>query len=228
MIAFCHLQPYNKDISYILREVFLMEWASIINIVLGVVTATIAGIGITLALRKRTKQGPQKSDELYNHLRQIGVDVYFPSEPTGQEKIGTGLFSSARSISLMGVKGKNTDRINLIGVSTQYGTNYFLDFQVESPNLGIRKPNKVFLKKKKLRNNKDADISWKGDESFSMSLGVDFNLEELIKKSEFKGILEIAPEPKHGCTRIRIPYVLPSPELFEAINLIAGHIKSEF
>lgn len=205
-----------------------MEWAHIINIAVGILTASIAAIGLPLALSKRKKQAPKKSGELYSHLQNMGLDLFLPEEETGRGKIGIQRFTSSKSQGLIGIRGKNIEWINLIGVSTQYGTSYFLDFQISSPNLEIRKPKKVFLKMKRSRENKDAVISWKGDESFSMTLSLDFNLEELMKKSEFKGILEIAPEPKHGCTRIRIPYVLPSPELTEAINIIAGHVKSEF
>ncbi len=206
-----------------------MEWPDILNIIVALMMAVIAGIGLPIALRNRKKQSPKISSELYHHLLELGVDAYLPESETGKEKIGIQRFSSTKSQSLIGIRGKNIEWINLIGVSTQYGTNYFLDFQVTSPNLDIRKPKKTFLKKpKKIRQRGKPAVVWTGDNSFSTSLRLNYRLEDLLIQSEFQESIEIAPEPKYGCTRIRIPYILPSDELFEAIDIIAGHIKSEF
>lgn len=205
-----------------------MDWANIINIIIGVVTALVAGIGLPIALRKRKKQGPHKGEELLLHLQGIGLNTYLPSEETIREKTGFQRFSSTRLLYVIGIKEKNIQWINLIGISSQYGTNYYIDFQVNSPNLEIRKPKKTYLRIKKHSNPKHSSINWAGDKSFSLSLRFDYRLEELILKSEFQGSLEISPELKKGYIRIRIPYALFSTELFEAINLIAGHIKSEF
>lgn len=127
------------------------------------------------------------------------------------------------------VRGKHIDWINITGVSTQYGTNYFLDFQVDTPNLAIKKPKKTVLRKKKAsRKAESYAIYCSGDESFAMTLSLDSRLEKLLSRSEFKGAIEIIPELKHGCTRIKMVYLLPEPELFEAIDIVAGHIKSDF
>ena len=72
-------------------------------------------------------------------------------------------------------------------------------------------------------------IDWKGDDSLAQSLNLDYSLEDKLLKADvniFKEDIWIFPEPKHGYTRIRTTYSLPSPETFRAIDITAKHVKS--
>jgi len=53
-----------------------------------------------------------------------------------------------------------------------------------------------------------------------------FNIREGADLNKFKGSIWIIPEPKHGYTRIKTNYNLPSSNMFYAIDSIAKYIKS--
>jgi len=205
-----------------------MNWDAIINITIAIVTIAVGFIGLQIAHRNRKKQGPKKAISFCEQLQSIGVQCNPAEEETEISKIGAPRFSSTKSIRLVKVTGKKFEWINVIGISSQYGTTYYLDFLVRSPNLDIRKPKKTYLKKKRNPNRKNRPLKWTGDDSFAMSLNFDYGLENLIQDSEFTGVIEIIPEPKHGYMRIRTPHTIPTAEFFEVINLIAGHVKSAF
>ncbi len=76
---------------------------------------------------------------------------------------------------------------------------------------------------------KVVDIEWKGDGYLSQQLNLDYRLKDILLQSELKklkGNIEISPEPKYEYIRVRTAYLLPSPDLFEAIDIIAKYIKS--
>jgi len=63
------------------------------------------------------------------------------------------------------------------------------------------------------------------------SLNFDYRLKDRLLGADsdpgaLKGSIWIFPEPKHGYARIRTNYFLPSPKMFEAINIIAKHVLS--
>ncbi|MDD4876299.1 MAG: hypothetical protein PHQ86_04110 [Dehalococcoidales bacterium] len=73
------------------------------------------------------------------------------------------------------------------------------------------------------------DIEWKGDDYLSQELNLDYQLKDKLLLTDLKEIgdhITIYPEPKHEYARIRTTYIMPSPGLFEAIDLIARHIRS--
>jgi len=129
------------------------------------------------------------------------------------------------------LKDRNIDFINIISIASQYGTRYFIDYLVKTPNvMGKRSLKKTRLIRKKSSPlwGKVVAIDWRGDESLSQSLNFDYSLEDKLLQSNLKdlrGSIWIFPEPKHGYVRIRTAYTLPSPEAFEAINVIAKHTK---
>ena len=122
------------------------------------------------------------------------------------------------------------DCIEIIGIASQYGTYYFLDYIVRSPNLSSLKPEKTVLVKKKKRHpgGKVLQIHWVGDKYLAQSLNLDYHLESKLLQAQFKGTITIIPEKKKEYTRIRTGYFLPSPDFFEAVDLIAGHIRSAY
>ena len=73
------------------------------------------------------------------------------------------------------------------------------------------------------------DIQWRGDDYLSQELNFDYQLKDRllqVEPKELKGSIWIFPEPKYEYTRVRTNYSLPSSDLFEAVDIIAGHIKS--
>ena len=205
-----------------------MDLDNIISIIIGVLVV----IGLPLALRKRKKVGPQKREGLCQYLKEMGIKVSLAEKGDDKEKIGLSRASGQKSEGTIQLQEQNINFINIINVSSQYGTNYFLDHLVKSPNImGGRTLKKTRLIRKKSPPlwGKVVAIEWRGDESLAQSLNLDYSVEDRLLRSnlkDFKGSILIFPEPKHGYTRIRITYLLPTSEIFEAINIIAKHVKS--
>lgn len=207
-----------------------MEWSSI----LGILFAVLAAIGLPLALSKRKKAGPQRLEELYQHLRKMGVEATLVERGAEEEKVGVSRASGQRSEGIIQLRRQNIDSVKVVSVASQYAANYFVDYLVKSPNISGKRP----LKKTRLVRGKSSAlwgkvvaIEWKGDESLARSLNFDYRLNDKLlsadsNPSALKGNLWILPEPKNGYARIRTNYFLPSPEMLEAMNIIAKHVKS--
>lgn len=205
------------------------NWSSIISVLFAVLMIIL----LPLIFRRRKKgEGTKKTEELYRHLREAGVEASLTEKGDDREKIGLGRASGQKSEGLIELEDRNIDSINVVSVSTQYETRYFIDYLVESPNIiGERILKKTRLTKKKSPPlwGEVVAIDWKGDDSLAQSLNLDYSLEDKLLKADgnvFKGNIWIFPEPKHGYARIRTDYSLPSAAIFETISSIARHIKS--
>ena len=203
-----------------------MDWSSTFGVIFA---ALLTIIGLIVALRRRKKGGPQKREELYQHLNEMGIQASLIEKNSDKEKIGLSRASGQRSEGIIGLEDKNIDSINIISAASQYETRYFADYLVTNPNITeTRKPIKTRMKIKKSSpfRGKVIALEWTGDKSLARSLNFDYGLEDKLLHSEIKGSIEIIPEPKHGYVRIRTAYSLPSSQEFEAINIIARHVKS--
>jgi len=205
-----------------------MDW----SIIIGIVVALLAAIGLPLALRKRKKGGPKKREELCYYLQEIGIRASLAKEGNDKEKIGLSRVSGQKSQGIIELKNRNIDSINVIGIASQYGVHYFLDYSVKSPNIIERRMLRKtrLLRKKRLPIwGKVATIKWAGDHALSQSLNFDYGLEDKLLQSNLKdleGSIWIFPEPKYEYARIRTTYFLPSLEDLDAIDVIAKHVKS--
>jgi hypothetical protein len=203
-----------------------------VSIIVGLFAVLIAIILPLIARRRKKEEATNKIEELYRHLRALGMEVSSIEKGDEREKIGLARASGQKSEGLIELEDRNVDSINIISVSTQYGTRYFIDYLVRGSNImGERVLKKTRLTRKKSPPlwGKVVAIEWKGDDSLAQSLSLDYSLEDKLLKADvnaFKGDIWIFPEPKHGYARIRIDYVLPSAEIFETISSIARHIKS--
>jgi hypothetical protein len=192
----------------------------------------VVAIGLPLALRKRKKGGPQTVGQLLHHLQEIGIKVSLAEGGVDEERLGVSRSFMRSSVGVIEITGRNIDYINVIGVASQYGVNYFLDYLVRSPGWsGKRRQKKTRMVRKKSPAiwGKVVDIEWKGDVYLSQQLNLDYRLKDILLQTELKelkGNIKILPEPKYGYTRVRTPYLLPSLDLFEAIDIIAKYIKS--
>lgn len=205
------------------------KWFSIIGALIAVIIAIILPL---IARRRKKEEATNKIEELYRHLRALGVEVSPVEKGDEREKIGLARASGQKSEGLIELEDRNIDSINIISISSQYGTRYFTDYLVKGSNImGERALKKARLTRKKSPPlwGKVVAIDWKGDDSLAQSLNLDYSLEDKLLtagENAFKGNIGVFPEPKYGYARIRTDYVLPSAEIFEAINSIARHVKS--
>ena len=116
-----------------------MEW---INIFSGLIAALVLTIGLPLALRKRKKGGSQNVEQLLHHLLGIGIKASPAGKGIPEEKMGMSHSFMQSSVGLIKIESRNIDYINVIGVASQYGVNYFLDYLVSSPRQSGRQGQK--------------------------------------------------------------------------------------
>ncbi len=204
-----------------------MEWANILG---GIIAALVVAIGLPLALRKRKKGGPQNVEQLLHHLLEIGVKASLAEKGVDEEKVGLSRSFARSSVGVIEIAGTNIDYVNVIGVASQYGVNYFLDYLVRSPSrLGKKKKTRIVKKKSPAIWGRVVDIEWKGDVYLSQQLNLDYRLKDILLQTDFKKLksnIVISPEPKYEYARVRSSYLLPSLDLLEAIDIIAKYIKS--
>ena len=206
-----------------------MDW---VNILTGIIAALVLTIGLPLALRKRKKGGPQNVEQLLHHLQEIGVKASLVEKGVDEEKVGLSRSFMRSSVGVIEIAGRNIDYVNVIGVASQYGVNYFLDYLVRSPNWSGKKRQKktrMVRKKSPAIWGRVVGIEWKGDNYLSQQLNLDYRLKDILLQTDFKKLksnIVIFLEPKYEYARVRTTYLLPSPDLFEAIDIIARHIKS--
>jgi hypothetical protein len=205
------------------------DWSSIIS----VVSVLLVIVSLILLFRNRMrKEGAKKVEELYRHLQALKVEVSLVEKGDEREKIGLARASGQKSEGLIELEDRNIDSINLVSISTQYGTRYFVDYLVMGSNImeeRVLKKTRLTKKKSPPLWGKVVAIEWKGDNALEQSLNLDYSLEDKLLRADlnaFKGNILIFPEPKHGYARIRTDYSLPSAETFEAISDIARHVKS--
>jgi hypothetical protein len=205
-----------------------MDWGGIA----GSIGAILVAVLLPLALRKRKKEAPHKLEEFLGHLSQLGVKAFLLEKGVAEEKVGLGRASAQRSEGVIRLEEKNVAFINVVSLTSQYGVNYFLNYLVKSPGgLGKAKRRRTRMVKKRssVFRGRVVDIEWRGDEYLSRGLNMDYRLKDYLLQAgpeELKGSIWIFPEPKHEYARIRTSLVLPSTYFFEAIDIIAGHIKS--
>jgi len=205
-----------------------MDLESIISLII----ALLVVIALPLAFRRRKKASTQKREELYQHLKEIGVKASLVGKGNEREKIGLSRTSGQKSEGIIALQNKNIDSINIISAASQYGTSYFLDYLVKSSNITANrtvKKTKLTIKKSLILWGKVVAMEWKGDKSLAQSLNFDYRLKDRLLQRDVTGLrgsIGIFPEPKHGYTRIKTSYSLPSPEVFDALDIIARHIKS--
>ena len=206
-----------------------MEW---VNILTGIIAFLVLTIGLPLALRKRKKGATQNVEQLLHHLQEIGVKASLAEGVVDEEKVGASRSFMRRSEGVVKIEERHIDYINVSSVASQYGVNYFLDYLVRSPSQsGRRRQKKTRMVRKKSPAiwGRVVDIEWKGDVYLSQQLNLDYRLKDILLQTEpkeLKSNIVIFPEPKYEYARVRTAYLLPSSDLFEAIDIIARHIKS--
>jgi len=205
-----------------------VDWSNIFPILFALLLA----VGLPLAFRSLKKGGQNKVDELYQHLQGIGVKASVLEKDASQKKTKRKRSWGQRLVGTIKLTDYNMDSINVIGVASQYGVNYYQDFLVNRPSFmggSKKKKTKMSTKKSSLFRGKVIDIRWKGDDFLAQKLNFDYGLKDKLLQADLsalKGGISIYYEPKHEYARIRTAYFLLPPDLFEGIDIIADHVKS--
>lgn len=205
-----------------------MKWDSIIPAILAFLTAFL----LPFFLSKRKREGHKKLKEFCQHFLGIGVKFVELDKDSEEGKFGKKLSWGQKSEGIIALEDRNIDFIGVISVASQYGVNYFIEYMVKSTfNIreGSVRKTKMVRKKSSFIGGKVVDIVWKGDQYLAQKLNLDYELKHKLLQADlnkFKGSIWIIPEPKHGYTRIKTNYNLPSSNMFYTIDSIAKYIKS--
>jgi len=205
-----------------------IEWGKLIPAIIAIVTAFI----LPIILSKRKKEGSKKKKDYSLNLDELGIK--FEKIEKDDERISfvKKLSLGQKAEGIFALKGKKIDYIFIISVTSQYGTNYSLEFVVKN-TFNLRdepiKNTRMKLKKDSLISKKYVDLLWIGDMYLAQKLNMDYDLKyKLLHKvvNEQKIILRVIPDKKRGYTRIRTNFVPLSDDFIAAIDSIAGHIKT--
>jgi hypothetical protein len=203
---------------------------SIVTIILAVMGLA----GFILSLMGLRKSGKKKIEELRDHLNTIGVKAWIVmTEPDNISK-GPRRSWGFKYMGTITLSGKEIGSINVTGVASQYGANYFLDFIVPHNNrIPGNTRSKVKLARRRINDLMDGkkiqDIFWKGDTILAQKLNMDIRLKEKLLRTDLRPVkysIEIIPEAERDYYRIRTPYFLPATDMFEIVNIVAKHVRS--
>ena len=205
-----------------------MDIAKIIPTILALLTAFL----LPFFLSKRKKAAPKKIQEFNQHLLGMGIKFEELDKKSGPKEIGIKLSLGHKSEALLALKDRNIDFILVTSVASQYGVNYYIEYLMKSDFSLRREPpktTKMGKKKGSLFGSEVVDIVWKGENYLSQRLNMDYEIKHQLMQAvskKFKGGIVIEPDTKHGFTRIKTNYSLPSHEIFGAIDSIARYVKS--
>jgi hypothetical protein len=204
-----------------------------VSSILGVVTGLLMVAGLYVALRSRSKRGPEKVEELRLHLQSIGVDSSVVVPAVAGNTRGR-RFWTERSVGVVKPVGRTVDSIDVVGVAIQQGVKYFLEYLVRNTGSaapGGKRKRKARMAKKTTSSaaGSQVDIEWKGDDSLVRRLNLDYRLRDMLLKSrahDISGGIRIFLEPQREYSRIKMAFVLPSSDLLDAVDIIARHVRS--
>jgi hypothetical protein len=203
-----------------------MDWETFSPIIF-----LILAFGLPFLFKLFRKGEQKKPEELFQHLQVIGVKASILGVEEAGEKWGQKRSWGEKGEGVMAVKDRNIDAIALVSQSSQYGSNYYIEYLVKwrtQSGADTAQKTRMVLKKSPPLWGKAVDIEWKGDPSLTQRLNFDYQLKYRLLQDglrNFKGGISIHPEAKYGYSRIRTSYQLPSPDLFQVIGTIAKHIK---
>lgn len=205
-----------------------MEWGKLIPAIIAIVTAFV----LPIIFSKKNKEGAKKKKDYSINLAEFGIK--FEKIEKDDERISfvKKLSWGQKAEGIFAVKGKNIEYIFLISTTSQYGTNYSLEFIVKN-TFNLRdepiKNTRLQLKKESFLSKKYVDLLWKGDRYLAQKLNMDYDLKyKLLHRvvNEQKINLRIVPDKKRGYTRIKTIFVPLSADFIDAIDSIGGHIKT--
>jgi hypothetical protein len=207
-----------------------MSIGSIISVVLMIA----AVVGIVLSRRRIKKESPQKTGELYEQLRSIGLKVTKVTDDALMEESGEKSRRGRNAQEVLRIEGKKIDFVMLTGEAQQYGVTYYLDFLVKRNRIfsGQKVSNTVLKIRKGSSLNSEIDgFYWQGDPVLQQKLNDDYRLSDMLMQANrkyIKGGITIYPEPRKSYARIRVGHQLLEPEMIKVVDAIAGYIKKSY
>ncbi|UCG09961.1 MAG: hypothetical protein JSW30_04305 [Dehalococcoidia bacterium] len=201
-----------------------MEWWDTFVIVL---LLFLAVIGLARPFMKLKKGSPKDVSLLLDHLQGMGIYATLSEVDKKAGARGARRASMERCQGAIKIGGRNVDLINVVSKATPFGDRLFADYSVGT-GLWLAKTSrkKTGLVRKGALGvlGGGGDIEWKGDEWLCRELNYDPRLKDKLGQAEMEGGLSILPGSE--CAKVRVAYQLPSANLFEVIDIIAGHIRS--
>ena len=198
--------------------------------ILPIIVAILFAIGLPIAMAARRRGRAARTKSLHEHLNSIGVKASPLDERAAAEKVKQKLSWGEKCDGICEIQGRNIDYVSVTGVSSQYGTNYYLNYLVKARGQMMPlKKTTMFRKKSPPLWGKVVDIGWDGDPTLSHRLDLDYSLKHRLLQgglNSLKGDIAIIPEPKHAYIKIKTNLNMPSPDLFEAIDSIAKHVRA--
>ncbi len=201
-----------------------------------VVTLALAiAVGSFVARVRWTKnQASERLLKLLHHLKNQGVNVSLLKKGDLQPRIETRdiLKYTSRSEDIVEIKEKSINYVFADCITGKNTTIYYIDYVVISANqftTNSYKTTKLVKKRSFPIFGKVLDLEWKGDQMLANSLNNDYSLKaKLIKSPEINKLTcnpVIYPRPDYEYYKIRIRYLLPTSDFFEALNSVGTHLK---
>jgi len=201
-----------------------MDWWNTFVIVL---LLFLAVIGLARPFIKLKKGSPKDVGLLLDHLQSMGIYATLLEVDKKAGGRGARQASMERCQGAIRIGGRNIDLINVVSKATPFGERLFVDYSVRTGLwLGKTSWKKTGLVRKGALGalGGGSDIEWKGDEWLCQELNYDPRLKDKLGQAEMEGSISILPGGEYA--RVRVAYQLPSAGLFEAIDIIAGYIRS--
>ncbi len=201
-----------------------MDWWNTFVIVL---LLFLAVIGLARPFMKLKKGSPEDVGLLLDHLQNMGIHATLLEVEKKAGGRGARQTSMERCQGAIKIGGRNIDLINVVSKATPFGDRLFADYSVRTglwPGKTSRKKTGLVRKGALGVLGGGGDIEWKGDEWLCQELNYDPRLKDKLGQAEMEGSISILPGGEYA--KVRVAYQLPSAGLFEAIDIIAGHIRS--
>ncbi len=201
-----------------------MEWWNTLVIVLLLLLAV---FGLARPFMKLERRSSQDVDRLLNYLQNMGIYVSLLEVDRRAARRGARGASGERCLGAIKVGGRNMEVISVVSKTTPFGDHLFTDYSV---GIGLwlgktgRRKTGLIRKGALGMLGRGVDIEWKGDELLSRELNYDPRLKDKLGKAEMEGNILVLPDGEYA--KVRLTYQLPSADLFGAVDIIAGHIKS--
>jgi hypothetical protein len=177
---------------------------------------------------------------LCQYLQTLGINASVLEEKRYRSVSGQpcGLLEMVKGI--IKLEGRVFDSVNIV-LDTQNSW-LCLDYIMNTSSLYARDKGgriRLIMKRKSMdalfstflftRSDRVIDIEWRGEAELARELNFDSQLRNKLLKTDLEPLcetLDIVPEPKYGCIKIRTSYFLPTPEQFDILESVAKHIKS--
>lgn len=188
------------------------DWITIITSIVVVLAGAVSGI---LNSRKAKERAVGGADNFAHHLDMIGIRAEPVEDPSVEAKKGDIKGSTFR------LHGSPIDQVSIVPAGNELSVVFLIP--MSGPSFSKKK--RTFMKRVKTKIG--SDIIWKGDPVLAQTLNFDFTLNQLLSQVDPKELKTLVISPlKTNRAEILTNYFLPPKEMFKALDIIAGHLRS--